>query len=91
LLELTQNTIETVNDLSEASDAGGLRIFRHRAEDEFVLSAALVDGPTEGDEIVEVDGASVFLDAAAADVLADKRLDVRVSGGRVQLSLADQS
>jgi iron-sulfur cluster assembly protein len=91
LLELTQNTIETVNDLFEASDTGGLRIFRHRSEDEFVLSAALVDGPTDGDEIVEVDGACVFLDAAAADVLADKRLDMQFSDGRVQLSLVDRS
>lgn len=90
MLELTQNTIETVNELSQESNMAGLRIFRHRAEDELVLAAALVDGPIAGDEVVEDGGALVFLESAMADALADKRLDAHVSEGRVYLSLLEQ-
>jgi iron-sulfur cluster assembly protein len=91
LIGLTQNTIELVNELSNAAGTRGLRVFRHRSRDELVLSGALVDGPTAGDEVVEAGGAVVFVDAATASLLADRQLDVRVSDGRVHLSLLDAS
>lgn len=91
MLELTENTIETVNELSKASNMGGLRIFRHRAEEDLVLAAALVDRPTPGDEVIEDGGALVFVDADTADAVADKRLDAFIADGRVYLSLLERS
>lgn len=91
MLELTQTTIETVNELSKASSMGGLRIFRHRRREALVLAAALVDGPSAGDEVVEDGGALVFVDADTADAVADKRLDAYVADGRVYLSLLERS
>lgn len=89
MLGLTENAIVTVNDLSKGW--GGLRIFGERAEDELVLSAELVDGPSTGDEVIADGGAVVFVDPATADALADKRLDARFSEGQVQLTLLDRS
>lgn len=91
MLELTQNTIETVNELSKASNMSGLRIFRRRFEEDLVLAAALVDGPSAGDEIVEDGGALVFLDASTASALADKRLDAQIAEGQVLLSVLERS
>jgi iron-sulfur cluster assembly protein len=90
LLELTKTTIQTVNTLSKATGTRGLRVFRHRSGSE-ILFGALVDRPTAGDEVIEEDGAVVFVDAATASAFADKRLDARVAEGRVHLRLLEQS
>lgn len=89
--ELTQNMIETVNELSQESNMSGLRIFRHEVEDDVVLAATLVDGPLDGDEIVEDGGAFVYLDAPAAATLADKVLDAHIEDGHMRLSVLDRS
>lgn len=91
LLELTQNTIDAVNKLAQATSTGGLRVFGRQSEAELVLSAALVEGPADGDEIVEERGARVFLDSTAARALADKRLDTCVLDGRLKLTLLDET
>jgi len=91
LLELTQNTIETVTELSQESNLSGLRIFRHEVEEEVGLAAVLVDGPDAGDEIVEDGGAFVYLDAPAAAALADKVLDAHVEDGHMHLSVLERS
>jgi hypothetical protein len=85
LLGPTRNTITAGEDPSPGPEAALLRIFAQRREDEIVLWADLVDGPAEGDAVVEVGGSLVFLDAAAAAGLADWTLAARVSDGRVHL------
>ena len=91
MLELTQSAIDALNELSKGTDNGGLRIFRHRSVDELKLSAVVVDRPADGDEVVEQGGARVFLDDAVIGVLAGKRLDARVSDGRLRLSVLEQT
>ncbi len=91
MLELTQNMIETVSELSQESNMSGLRIFRHEVEEDVGLAAALVAGPIAGDEIVEDGGAFVYLDAPAAEALADKVLDAHIEDGHMRLSVLDRS
>jgi Fe-S cluster assembly iron-binding protein IscA len=90
LLELTEKTIETVKEISQASEMSGLRIFVDpRSEHCLSLAAALVDAPAEGDEVVENGGAVVYVEAAAAEVLDEKVLDTGVDDGVVQFTLLD--
>lgn len=92
MLELTENAIEAVKELSADSPAGGVRIYSEAgAGDEVVLAALLVELPAEDDELVEEEGARVYLDPGAAAVLEDKRLDTYVEDGRVHLAVLEQT
>jgi Fe-S cluster assembly iron-binding protein IscA len=46
--------------------------------------------PSEGDEVIEQGGARVFLDAAAADVLADQILGVHAHDDHFHFTFEDQ-
>jgi Fe-S cluster assembly iron-binding protein IscA len=54
------------------------------------LEFAVADRPDEGDEVVTNGGVSVFLDALAADALADRTLDVEAHGDHFHFSLDEQ-
>ena len=55
----------------------------------FAISAAQQGEP--GDAVVEQDGATVYLDASAAELLDDKVLDAAVdASGKVEFALALQ-
>jgi Fe-S cluster assembly iron-binding protein IscA len=90
LLELTESTVAAVNELTASSPASGLRIFA-AVGGRAGLTAVLVEWPAEDDEIIEADGARVYLDPGAADALEDKVLDTYVEGGRVHLALLERS
>jgi Fe-S cluster assembly iron-binding protein IscA len=52
---------------------------------------SLATSPQEGDQVVDTDGAKLFLDGEAARVLDDKSLDAAVdSNGAVQFEVAEQ-
>jgi Fe-S cluster assembly iron-binding protein IscA len=94
MLKLTQQAAEAIRGIVEESDVGpegGLRISGSNdvdgeAELEFDVAAAAV----EGDETVESEGATVFLDPAAAVALADKQLDVHAHGDHFHFSIDEQ-
>jgi len=79
---------------AEAAEAlagiGPLRITAEEVDGEVEVSLDGADGPEEGDEIVERDGARVFLDATAAEVLADQVLGVHAHGDHVHFTFDDQ-
>lgn len=55
------------------------------------LGLAVAEGPLPEDEVIEVQGARVFVDSAVAAGLEDKALDARITEqGQVQFMLADQ-
>ena len=56
----------------------GLRIVAH-GDGTPSFQIALAEGPVAGDEVVEDDGARVFLEPAAAAVLDGKSLDAQVN------------
>ena len=78
MLTLTPTAAEVVRTLVDQSpgDSGGLRIAASAEGLEGVsLELSLVGEPEATDETIEQSGATVYLDADAAQLLADKLLD----------------
>lgn len=93
MLTLTENASTIVKDITAQqglADSAGLRITSEDTpEASFAVTAA--PQPEPGDQIVEADGASVYLDAPSAEQLADKVLDARVDEeGRVEFAIGVQ-
>jgi iron-sulfur cluster assembly protein len=75
----------------EAPEGSGLRITAGpTGEGDAELSLELTTAPAVGDEIVEEDGARVFLDPAAASLLDNKLLDATEHDDHVHLTVEDQ-
>ncbi len=94
MLTLTENASIIVKDITAQpglADTAGLRITSEDApEPTFAVSAA--ESPEPGDQTVEQDGATVYLDQAAAAMLDDKILDAAVdSSGKVEFALGIQA
>ena len=93
MLTLTPNAAEVVRTLVEQSpapDSGGLRIAAGEDTGEGVaLELSLVDEPEALDETVEQEGATVYLDPGAAELLDDKLLDAQVAEDHVTFVLRD--
>jgi iron-sulfur cluster assembly protein len=93
LLTLTENASTIVKDITAQqgeSETAGLRITSEDPAQGLMVSAALE--PLPGDKTVEANGARVYLDAPASEVLDDQVLDAAVDeAGRVQFALAPQS
>jgi len=93
VLVLTEQAAEAIKGMLEEAEAGsaaGMRISGTDDGGETELEFAVADGPELGDEIVTHGGASVFLDAVAAEVLADRVLDVEAHGDHFHFSLDEQ-
>ena len=93
MLTLTENASTIVNHIlqhQELGESAGLRITTDDSpEPAFEVAAAPQAEP--GDQVVEQGGASVYLDATAAQLLDDKVLDASVdTGGAVAFTVADQ-
>jgi iron-sulfur cluster assembly protein len=95
VLTLTPTAAEVVRTLVEQSaepDSGGLRIATHDSSAEGVeLELSLVDEPEALDETVEQEGATVYLDPGAAELLDDKLLDAQVADDHVTFVLRDET
>jgi len=94
MLTLTDNAVTAIRALTsqpEQTPATGLRIMgQGQGEPPFQL--ALAETPSEGDQVIEADGARVFLANDTAEVLADKALDAEVDDqGGVAFSVSQQS
>lgn len=92
MLTLTENVSTLVKNLTaDAPETAGLRITAEDPQGE-ALAVSAIDQPEPGDQVVEQDGATVYLDAPAAQLLDDKLLDAGVDeAGNVQFSLAEQA
>ncbi len=94
MLTLTENAaavVKTIAGQTQIADSGGIRFSRH-TESENALTINTADSPQAGDEVVERDGARVFLAEDTVGALDDQILDAQVdSGGAVQFTIAPQS
>jgi len=92
MLALTNNAVLVIRDLAaqqEAPSGAGLRIASDPAAG--ALTLALAEQPERGDQVVDNDGARIFLDPQAAQILDDKALDAVIDAqGAVQLEFAEQ-
>lgn len=88
MLELTERTIAAVRKLADPATAAGIRIYAESTDHgKLTLSAVLVEFPAEYDEVVEEEGACVYLDPQAAAALRDDVLDTYVENGSIRLAL----
>jgi iron-sulfur cluster assembly protein len=95
VLTLTPTAAEVVRTLVEQSpdpESGGLRIAAGDEGGEGVeLELSLVGEPEALDETVEQEGATVYLDPGAAELLDDKLLDAQVAEDHVTFVLREES
>src|SRR5262249_57791596 len=88
MLELSD---DAVRELKELAPTGGLRFVAHEDEEGSTsFDPSIVDEPEEGDEVVERGGARVFLDALAAEKLADLILEIESHGDHVHFDFVRQ-
>ncbi len=72
-------------------EMGALRITATEVDDEVEIQIDDAQGPEDGDETVERDGATVYLDALASEVLGDQVLGVHAHGDHFHFSFDDQA
>jgi iron-sulfur cluster assembly protein len=93
LLALTDNAVQAVRDIVSASEqvpeTGGLRLVAERAGTQANFQLSVVSLPAEDDEVIEEQGARVFLEPEAASLLDDMVLDASVEHNRVAFTIAD--
>lgn len=77
---------------AEMPDEAGLRISLAPSQDTQGPSIGLsvAPAPAEGDQVVEDDGAQVFVDGELAQALGDKRLVAAVEGEGVKFGLESE-
>ena len=94
MLALTDSAVEAVKEVvssaGEASETGGLRLVAERAGMQANVQLSVVAVPAEDDQVIEEQGARVFLEPEAASLLDDKVLDANVDQNQVAFTIADQ-
>ena len=94
MLALTDNAVEAVRDIvsssDEASETSGLRMVAEREGMQANFQLSVVPLPAEDDEVIDEQGARIFLEPKAASLLDDKVLDASVEQDQVAFTIADQ-
>jgi iron-sulfur cluster assembly protein len=94
MLTLTESAVTAIRNLTsqpELPDETGLRIMS-QSEGGPAFQVTLAESPVTGDQVIETEGARVFLEAGAAVALDDKALDAQVDDeGTVAFTLAEQA
>ena len=91
MLALTENVTEIVKKLAEeVPEISGLRLATE--PDGQSLSVSPADHAEQGDQVIEQDGATVYVDETASQMLDDKVLDGGVDAeGNIQFALGQQA
>lgn len=90
MLQLTENATTIVRSIAEQSQNAGLRL-SSTTQPDAPYSVALVPEAQADDQVVEQDGAVVYLDQSAAAQLDDKVLDAGLdASGNVEFGLSQQ-
>ena len=96
MLILTDTAAEVVKSITstpQAPDSAGLRIASAAPDsaDPAAMQVTAATGPSENDQVIESDGARVYLEPLAAEYLDDKVLDAQVDGqGKAHFFLGAQ-
>ena len=94
MLTLTDSAVTAIRTLTSQPELPGDTGLRIMAQDEGAPSfqVTLAETPVAGDQVIEEDGARVFLEANAAAALDDKALDAQVDDeGTVAFTVAQQT
>ncbi len=91
---MTDNAASAIRTLAGQTDTPeqtGVRISPTTDEGGAGLALAVTEGPLPEDQVIEDQGARLFVDSDVADALADKALDAQITEqGQVQFMLAEQ-
>ena len=94
MLALTDSAVDAVRRIvessDEASETAGLRLVADQTGMEANFHLSVTQLPAEDDEVIEEEGARVFLEPQAASLLDDKVLDATLDQDRVAFAIADQ-
>ena len=93
LTEAAAKVVKSVTSDPQAPQAAGLRISSSdpAPDSASTLQVEAVPGPGENDQVLEADGARLFVAPQAAGFLDDKVLDAQVDGqGNPRFSLSAQ-
>jgi Fe-S cluster assembly iron-binding protein IscA len=85
MLEIREDAVDALKGM------GAVRITAQETDEGVELQIDDATDPHEGDEVVERDGARVYLDSAAAMILADQVLGVDAHGDHFHFTFDDQS
>lgn len=89
MLMLTKTAVEVIRGLGETPGAAGLRISTME-ESPTGVQATLVPQAEPLDQVVEAQGARIFLAPDAADAVDDKVLDADLEQGEVRFAIFEQ-
>ena len=92
MLTLTDNARYALQDIATRAglpDDGGLRIAESPVQ-EGSFELCLVTEPVDGDEVIEADGARVFVEPLTSTILFDQQLDAAPSEDGTGFLLAPQ-
>ena len=93
MLALTESAVHAVKGIvssGETTETGGLRVVADHADTEVNFQLSVVALPAEDDQVIEEQGARLFLEPEAASLLEDKILDASVDQNQVAFTLAEQ-
>ena len=94
MLTITSNAAEAIRAIVESTevpDQGGIRIsIAQQNGAQASLELAISPAPMEGDEVLEEEGAHVFLDELAAVALDDKSLDAEIEGDQISFGIVER-
>lgn len=89
MLAITQNAIEAIKQVTP--DDAGLRVFLGENDTDLQsLRVEITTEPHEDDQVLETDGAQVFLEPQAAAALDEMTLDAAADEGRVRFAVVPQ-
>ncbi|WCN82570.1 adhesin [Micromonospora sp. LH3U1] len=92
MLTMTDNAVLVIRDLANQQDVaqdGGVRIAADT--DAGSLTVELVPEPVQGDRVVDNQGARIFLDEDAAELLGDASVDATVDDeGIIQFGFTER-
>lgn len=93
MLTMTDRAALLIRDLAAQEampETGGVRIASDISAGE--LSIELAQQPNQGDEVVDQNGARVFLDSGAVQLLGDASMDATVDDeGMIQFDFTDKT
>jgi iron-sulfur cluster assembly protein len=84
MLQIDDDAVEALTQI------GGLRITAEETDEGVELQIDEAAAPEDGDEVVEREGARVFLAPSAADVLSDQVLGVHAHDDHFHFTFEDQ-
>jgi iron-sulfur cluster assembly protein len=94
MLTITSNAAEAIRAIVQSTDVpdeGGIRISIARQNgSQASLELAISPAPMEGDDVLELNGAHVFLDEMASVALDDKSLDAEMEGGEISFGIVER-